>query len=102
MQAAKAGPSDPLAVFTQFGCAACHTLAAAGSNGQVGPPLDDLGAIAASRVPGLSAEEYVHQAIVEPGAFVVPGFAAGLMPPDFGQRMTDEQVDALVEFLLAP
>jgi cytochrome c oxidase subunit 2 len=102
MQAAKAGPSDPLAVFTQFGCAACHTLAAAGSNGQVGPPLDDLGAIAASRVPGLSAEEYVHQAIVEPGAFVVPGFAAGLMPPDFGQRMTDEQIDALVEFLLAP
>ena len=30
------------AVFTSAGCAGCHTLAAAGANGQVGPNLDQL------------------------------------------------------------
>ena len=29
------------AVFMEQGCGGCHTLAAAGSNGQVGPNLDD-------------------------------------------------------------
>lgn len=29
-------------VFTSAGCAGCHTLAAAGSDGQTGPNLDDL------------------------------------------------------------
>jgi mono/diheme cytochrome c family protein len=29
-------------VFAQAGCGGCHTLAAAGSSGQVGPNLDDL------------------------------------------------------------
>ncbi|HET7009247.1 MAG TPA: cytochrome c oxidase subunit II [Anaerolineales bacterium] len=101
LAAAKTGPSDPVEIFTQFGCAACHTLAAAGSNGQVGPPLDGLAATAANRVPGLSAEEYVRQSILEPGAHVVQPFANGLMPADFGQRLTDEQLDALIEFLLA-
>ena len=35
------GAADGAAVFTQ-NCANCHTLAAAGSKGQVGPNLDDL------------------------------------------------------------
>jgi mono/diheme cytochrome c family protein len=28
-------------VFSAQGCGSCHTLAAAGSSGTVGPPLDD-------------------------------------------------------------
>ena len=30
------------AVFAEAGCGGCHTLAAAGSNGNVGPNLDEL------------------------------------------------------------
>jgi mono/diheme cytochrome c family protein len=30
------------AIFASAGCAGCHTLAAAGANGAVGPNLDDL------------------------------------------------------------
>jgi mono/diheme cytochrome c family protein len=33
--------ADGKAIFTQ-NCAGCHTLSAAGSNGQAGPNLDDL------------------------------------------------------------
>jgi cytochrome c oxidase subunit 2 len=98
LEAMKAGPTDPATTFTQFGCAACHTFAPAGSTGQVGPPLDDLETVAAEL--GLSPEEYVTQSILDPGAYVVPGFVDGLMPKDFEERLTQEQLDALVQFLL--
>lgn len=36
------GAADGSAVFASAGCGSCHTLAAAGSSGSVGPNLDDL------------------------------------------------------------
>jgi len=65
-----------------------------------GPALDGIGAQAASRVPGLSAYDYILQSITEPGAYVVQPFADGLMPRDFKIRLSDEQIQILVEFLL--
>ena len=35
------GPTDGKAIFASAGCASCHTLAAAGSTGTVGPNLDE-------------------------------------------------------------
>lgn len=62
---------------------------------------DELGEVAASRVAGLSAEEYIRQSIVEPQAFTVEGFEdqANTMPPDFGEKLTPEELDLLVDFL---
>jgi cbb3-type cytochrome c oxidase subunit III len=38
--AAPGGDTDGKAIFASAGCSGCHTLAAAGSNGNVGPNLD--------------------------------------------------------------
>jgi cytochrome c oxidase subunit 2 len=100
LEAIKAGAKEPVAIMTQFGCVACHTLTAAGSTGQVGPVLDGIGARAGSRVPGLSAHDYIVQSITDPGAYVVQPFVDGLMPRDFKIRLSDEQIQILVEFLL--
>jgi cytochrome c2 len=40
-QAGNASASDPKALFTS-NCAGCHTFAAAGTNGKVGPNLDQI------------------------------------------------------------
>jgi mono/diheme cytochrome c family protein len=40
---ADAHPAAGKAVFASAGCGSCHTLAAAGSTGPVGPNLDQLG-----------------------------------------------------------
>jgi mono/diheme cytochrome c family protein len=37
----RSGSTDGKAIFESAGCSGCHTLAAAGSNGTVGPNLDD-------------------------------------------------------------
>ncbi len=97
-----AGATEPEQIFTAAGCGGCHTFAPAGTNASVGPNLDELAAAADSRVPGEDAEEYTEAAIVDPEAYVVNGFSGGVMPDNYGELLEEEQVGALVEYLLNP
>jgi mono/diheme cytochrome c family protein len=85
-------------IFTAAGCAGCHTFAPAGSNGTIGPSLNELKTQAGNIEPGKSAEEYVRESIEDPSAFIVQGFPNAM--PAFKGRLTDEQVQALVDYLL--
>jgi len=87
-------------IFTSAGCDACHTLADANATAQVGPDLDELPDVAATREKGTSPEDYVHQSIVDPDALVVKGFPAGTMPKNFSDQLTPEEIDTLVQYLL--
>ena len=86
-------------IFTAAGCGGCHTLAKAGTNGNIGPSLDDLATAAGEREPGTSARGVRARVALDPDAFTVEGFDNGVMPSYEG-RLTDEQVQALVEYLL--
>jgi hypothetical protein len=88
-----------------IGCVACHNpdLPEDASNrGLIGPNLGNLAQNAPNRVPGEDAVTYVHNSIVNPSAFTVEGYPAGVMPPGLDTRMTPEELDALVEWLLDP
>ena len=85
-------------IFTAAGCAGCHTFAPAGSNGTIGPNLDELAAAAGDREPGKSAEDYVRESLTAPEAFLAPGFGNAM--PSFEGRLTDEQIQTLVDYLL--
>lgn len=91
--------ADAAAIVERYGCVACHVVG--GKGGNLGPSLDNVGATAAKRVPGLSAEEYLRQSIIDPNAYVVEGFTPGLMPQDFGDKMTAKELEALVQYLLS-
>jgi cytochrome c oxidase subunit 2 len=91
--AQEGGATEGAAVFENAGCSGCHTLAAAGSTAQVGPDLDKV-------LVGRDAE-FVRQSIVDPDAVVAEGYQPGVMPKDFGDRLSQEQLDGLVEYLLA-
>jgi len=101
------GPPPPVtgdatagkAVFAANGCAACHTFKPAGANGKVGPDLGHLTADAQKANRG-SLVQYATESIVNPGAYVVPGFLAGTMPGDFGKKLSKKQLQDLVAFLL--
>src|SRR5436305_10505291 len=102
--AAPGGAATPAAgkqVFAANGCASCHTLAAAGASGKVGPDLDRVVQDAAKYAKGRPAADYIRQSIVSPNAFVVPGFPKGTMPQTFGQQLSPTQISALVKFLIA-
>ncbi|MEK7277488.1 MAG: c-type cytochrome, partial [Chloroflexota bacterium] len=70
VEAVAEGDQAAIAVVEKAGCFACHRLADRG--GKIGPSWDDVGTTAATRVAGLSAEDYIRQSILEPGAFTVP------------------------------
>jgi cytochrome c oxidase subunit 2 len=94
------------AVFTgSAGCSGCHTLAAAASTGTVGPNLDtrlkaDCTLAASKKVRGATLQQCIQTAITKPYAYLPTGYSAGIMPSNFGQRLTSDQIKALVAFLV--
>ena len=81
-----------LAVFESAGCGGCHTFSAAGTTASVGPDLDEA-------LQGKDAE-FVRESIVDPNKEITSGYAANIMPQDFGQKLSRKQLDDLVAFLL--
>ncbi|MBK7894359.1 MAG: c-type cytochrome [Anaerolineaceae bacterium] len=90
-----------IAVIEQAGCFACHRIEAIGRGGKIGPGWDELAEVAPSRIAGMGGEAYILQSILEPQAFTVPGFEdqANSMPANFGEKLTAEEIDLLVDFL---
>jgi mono/diheme cytochrome c family protein len=85
-------------LFTgKAGCIGCHQIGAQG--GVTGPPLTNIATVAATRKPGMDAAAYLDESIRQPNAFVVPGFAPGLMP-SFQGLLTDDELRAIEAFLL--
>ena len=82
--------------FASNGCASCHTLKAAGATGKIGPDLDKLPAYA--KQAGKPLEAFVKESIVDPNAYVQPGFPKSVMPPF--STLPKDQLDALVKFLI--
>lgn len=83
-------------IFANAGCGGCHQLDALGSVGGVGPSLGQVG----SR---LSVDE-INQSIIEPNVVIAENCPAGpcpegVMPQNFGERLTPEQINALATFL---
>jgi cytochrome c oxidase subunit 2 len=97
-QKALAGPPGQAGktVFANNGCAACHTFTPAGATGKIGPDLDKLQAEA--QKAGKPLQDFVRQSIVDPNAYIEPGFNANVMPTTF-KSLPKEQLDALVQFL---
>jgi cytochrome c oxidase subunit II len=93
------------AVFTgSAGCSGCHTLAAAGATGTVGPDLDvrlrtDCSNPASEKARGTTLKQCIETAITNPYKWLPSGYSAGIMPSNFGQRLTPNEIQALVNFL---
>jgi cytochrome c551/c552 len=91
-------PSAGKAVFVSTGCGACHTFTPAGTTGKVGPDLDHLAAYAKAANQALIP--FTHTSIVDPNAYIAPGFKAGIMPPNYGSTLTSQQLADVVAFLV--
>ncbi len=92
------GTAAGKAVFVNNGCGSCHTLKAANSTGKVGPDLDKLPDYA--QQAGKPLEQFVHESIVNPDAYIEKGYPANVMPKNFASLPKD-QLDALVKYLVA-
>lgn len=80
------------------GCTACHGLGTRAPNlltddGGAGP----IGVRCGARKAGMSCKDYLHESLVRPGAFLVPGFDP--IMPDMSRQLADDQLWAVVAYL---
>ena len=100
-------PEDQLAtvgaeLIESQGCTGCHAIEGI-SQSQVGPALTNIGSVAEERVADAGVENaqiYIEESIVAPNEYIVPGYNANVMPQTFDQTLSEDQVDALVQYLL--
>ncbi len=88
--AAVLSETDPAAMIQSLGCAVCH--ASGDAPGGLGPTISAMAVL---------EPEYIRRSILEPAADTAAGFEAfaGTMPPNFGDRLTANQLEALVAYL---
>jgi cytochrome c oxidase subunit II len=88
--AAAGGSAQGKTLFTQQ-CGSCHTLADARTKGEVGPDLDKV-------LAGKSAD-FIRESIVNPNAEIAAGYKPNVMPGNFGELLSDQQLKSLVDYL---
>jgi len=95
-QAAKGDAKAGATLFISQGCGGCHTFKPAGTNGTVGPDLDKLAEYAKTADQG-SLEEFTHESIANPSAYIEQGFPNSM--PNFGSTLSAKQIADLVAYL---
>ncbi len=92
---------DPVAaageIVFQKNCGSCH--ATAPDTVIVGPSLAGVATRAETRIPGQDARSYILNSIMRPDDFLVEGFE-NLMPNNFGRKLTGEEIDAVIAYLM--
>ena len=96
-----------LAVYLANSCGACHALSSAGTVGFFGPSHEAMGVIAGARVQdpdyggaAEDAEGYLLESLIDPRAYLVPGFALTPHRMPAYSVLEEADLDALVYFLL--
>jgi cytochrome c oxidase subunit 2 len=97
MKGGGTGSGSPAMATFQTNCGSCHTFKPAGTTGKIGPDLDNVAADAQKANRGPLAQ-YIHESIVDPGAYLVPGYS-DLMPHVFGTQLSAKQIQQLVQYL---
>jgi nitrite reductase (NO-forming)/hydroxylamine reductase len=101
--------------FQKGGCGACHVIPGIpNAAGAIGPDLSKLSETAQATLQdsaytgkAKNVADYIHEAIVEPDAFIAsgcPGGACpkGLMPASLATTLSDDELAAILHYLAEP
>jgi cytochrome c2 len=93
-------------IFAKAQCVMCHTIPGIpGAVGVIGPKLME-GTNAPMRLKdsgyhghAKTTRDYIAESIVTPGTYVVKPFQDGVMPKDFGERLSASALTKIVDYL---
>ncbi|MGH2917051.1 MAG: c-type cytochrome [Solirubrobacteraceae bacterium] len=77
--------------FEDEGCDRCHSIAAIGADGKLGPRLDALD----------DDSEDIAESITDPRDDITDGYEEELMPTDYGEELDPDTIRALAAFIAA-
>ncbi len=96
------GNRAPDYLFSAMGCAGCHNLELdedPRNLGEAGPNMGNIHAIDSYRDNVTDPATYIKESILRPDNSRVEGYDDS-MPDDFADRMTEEEIDRLILWLL--
>ncbi|MCP4425116.1 MAG: c-type cytochrome [Chloroflexi bacterium] len=80
------------------GCITCHSLEPDVT--LVGPSHATIGAEAEGRLPGMSAEDFLRESIVDPNEQISDGFTVGTMYSNYGEELLPQEIEDLAAYML--
>lgn len=91
-------PANGESVATSAGCVGCHRLD--DLNVVVAPTWGRIAHTAITRVASEGPALYLYHSIIEPNAYVVSGYNAGIMPQTYRDTLSNQDIVDLVSYLL--
>ncbi len=93
------GPEAGQQIAQAQGCLGCHTT---DGSALVGPTW--LGLFGSTRKftdgsQTVADFDYLHESIVDPNAKIVEGFNPGIMPQDYGDRLSEDEIKAIIDYI---
>jgi len=67
-----------------------------GVGGTTGPDQEHIWTTAGQRKPGMSPEDYIKESILDPQAYVVPGYPP--IMPSFRGNITDDELNSIIQY----
>jgi cytochrome c551/c552 len=96
-----------IVVYQNNYCGVCHALPTAETNGMLGPAHDNMGALAEERIAqpdytgtATTAAEYLRESLLDPAAYLVPGYAGSQHVMPAFTHLPPEDIEAMVYMLL--
>jgi mono/diheme cytochrome c family protein len=80
-------------------CGTCHQTVRNAFGFALGPNLAGIGERAPERIEELAPEAYIAESVLEPHAYVVPGYR-DIMYPSFAEHYDDQDIADLVAYLM--
>lgn len=80
-----------------FACSTCHHDDS--EDRLIGPGLLNVAARAETRVEGQDAVEYIYISIINPDAYLVDGFTDDLMPENWAEIYSDDDIADIMAYL---
>lgn len=93
-----ADPSSAETLAIKYACVGCHALDP--NEVKTGPTWYNVGDTSVVRVPGEGPAAYIYTSIINPNVYVVNGYPSNIMPANFGELMSPEELGAMVAYLL--
>lgn len=95
--------ADPVlrgeSLAARYGCAVCHSP---DGSPKAGPTWLGLFGSEESLADGSTVivdEPYVIESIFDPNAKITRGFTADIMPKDFGEKLSDSDIEAIIAYM---
>jgi cytochrome c oxidase subunit 2 len=84
-----------------YGCLACHSL---DGTTIIGPTWQGLAGSQVELTDGTTVtvdEEYLRNSVLDPNAQVVAGFQPGIMPQNFANILSEDQINQIITFIMS-